>query len=108
MSEDREDRRPRRRSSDHLLTLDRALLAGTFAIGVAWAGMQTGQGNLSNRVEALERERHAAEEKTAIHDTEIAVVRVKLENIEKAMVALAEATARAVNRMRESDGGRSQ
>lgn len=104
-----------RRKSDKLLTVDRALLAGIFAAGVWYATTDMRNGNAIERVVALERreeqrrdrdEQRAAE--IAVHDREIAVVRTQLEeidrrteNIEKGMSALAESTARAVNRLQE-------
>lgn len=109
------ERRLFRRRADKLLTVDRALLAGIFAAGMWYATTDMRNGNALERVAALERREEQRRDKDesraaeiAVHDREIAVVRVKLEeidrrteNIEKGMGALADSVARAVNRMQE-------
>lgn len=103
---ERPERLPHRRSSDKLLTLDRALLAGTFAIGCAWATTQVAQGNLQSRVEALEKSKDTQVEKIAEHNTELAVIRERLDGIQTGLTSLAESVTHFVNVVPDRDQGR--
>jgi hypothetical protein len=97
----------RRRHTDKLLTFDRALLLLIFAAGGWVATADIRNADLKTRVEQVERRATAHEEQHTKQRDEIlqelgsrsvedAVIRTKLENIEKAMVGLADALNRLV------------
>lgn len=90
-----------RRATDKLLTLDRALLAGAFAAGVWIATADLRHGNLSTRVAALEQTTEAHQRELNEHDRALLALTIKFENVEKALTALAESTAQAVNRLQD-------
>jgi hypothetical protein len=99
-------RKPRwrgRRINDKLLTVDRALLIGIFGVGAWVASADLRHGNLETRVIALEQLTEAQQVELVQHDKTLAVITVKLENLEKGVVALTESIARAVNRMPDGD-----
>lgn len=106
------DRRPLKRRADRLLTIDRALLAGIFAAGAWYASTDLRQGNVIERVAAIERrnedERDRRGTDAVNHAVEIATIKQRLseidrrtENIEKGVGALAESTARLANSVRD-------
>lgn len=93
-----------------LITLDRALLALTFAAGGWAATAEYRQADLAVRMGVAEASIRAGAERQILqrdeihrvlgdHDTEVAVSKSKLENIEKSVQALAESVARMANRM---------
>lgn len=90
---------PRRRTTDRLLTLDRALLVGAFSMGAWVMATDMGREDLQARVEALEHKGSTAVAADAQHDQELAVIHVELRHINENMKKLADAVVRAFNRI---------
>lgn len=90
---------PRRRTTDKLLTFDRALLVGAFSMGLWAASADIRQENLNARVVQLEERETAAKSADAKHDQELAVIHTELRHINENMTKLADAVVRAFNRI---------
>lgn len=106
--EEDSETRHRRRSSDKLLTLDRALLAGIFAAGAWYATTDLRAGNVQERVAAMEKRQEQFAEQRGLaaveHAAEIATIKQQLrdidrrtESIEENLGKLADSTARLAN-----------
>lgn len=102
----------RRRHTDKLLTVDRALLAGIFAAGAWYATTDLRHGNVAERVQALERRQEQILEQRSDaavrHAGEIATIEQRLKEIERRTVSieenlskLATSTARLANSARD-------
>lgn len=105
-------RLPRRRQTDKLLTIDRALLTGIFLAGAWYATTDVRNGNALERIAAVEKRQEQLIERRgeeAIqHAAEVATIKQRLaeidrrtENIEKGLTALADSTARLANAVRD-------
>lgn len=99
---------PRRRRSDKLLTLDRALLLGIFAVGGWVATADLRQADLKTRVEQLEGRAEALVHASSERGQEVAIMRNDMQHLKTAvdkidenLNKLAEATARMANRLRD-------
>lgn len=104
---------PRRRHTDKLLTLDRALLVGIFAVGGWVATADLRQADLKTRIEQLEQRVVAVAQGDATRSQEVAVIkndmqhlRVAVDKIDENLTKLADSIVRMVNRLRDSDGVR--
>lgn len=91
------------RHSDKLLTLDRALLIGAFAVGSFVAALEFKNADIATKVAAIEQRVLVGESRLVAHDISDAETKADLRWIRENLSKLATSTAQFVNVVRDQD-----